>query len=97
MRVRLGDLRKLIREEVEYTHAMNELFGSKPDFSKMITQFLEELWKLNEKLNDVHKAAPGGPAKAVVAGMHSDLFNKIGEFREHISQLKSLAQKKKEA
>ena len=93
MRVKVGDLRRLIHEELERDHVINEFFGGKADFGKMITEFLEQLWKLNERLNDVHKAAPPGPAKAIVAGMHSDLFNKIAEFRDHVKQLKGLTKK----
>ena len=93
MRIKVKDLRRTIHEELEYAQTINELFGSKPDFDKMITEFLEQLWKLNERLNDVHKAAPSGPAKAIVAGMHSDLFNKIAEFRDHVKQLKGLTKK----
>ena len=100
MRVRLGDLRRVIREEREYAEALQEIFGSNKEkaagfagarYLGALQNFLNDLYALNQKLEAVHEMAPGGPPKAVIAGIHSDLFNKIAEFRKHMDQLKGMA------
>lgn len=96
MRVSVKELRKLIREEKEYANAINELFGNKPDFGKMLDSILQDLANTNKKVEQAHQAAPSGPAKAIVAGIHSDLFNKVAEFRKYIEQLKNMANKKQQ-
>ena len=90
IRIPLKDLRKLIREEAEYAEAINELFGKKPDFGAALKDILQDLANTNKKIEKAHELAPQGPAKAIVAGMHSDLFNKVAEFRTHIGELMKL-------
>jgi hypothetical protein len=92
MKTTVKQLRRLVREEREYTLALNELFGigEKPDFGKMLDIIMHDLYAINKKIEQAHKAAPDGTAKAIVAGLHSDLFNKIGEFRKYVVKLKSL-------
>lgn len=91
MKTTVGALKKLIREEKEYVDALNELFGNRPDFSKLLDDIMGDLQGVNKKVEKAHQFAPGGTAKAVVAGIHSDLFNKIGEFRKYVAQLKGMA------
>lgn len=79
MKVTLGQLRILIREEV----AMG-------DFGSVLDDVMHDLYATNKKIEKAHELAPMGPAKAIVAGLHSDLFNKVAEFRKHVEQLKQL-------
>lgn len=96
MKIKAGELRKLIQEEHEYAQALQELFG-KPDFNGLLDSILMDLQNLNKKVERVHQVAPQGPAKAIVAGIHSDIFNKAAEVRKYVEQLKSLARKGQEA
>jgi len=91
MQVRVGDLRQLVREEHEYAEALQEIFGKKQDFGGLLDQILMDLQNTNKKVEQAHQLAPQGPAKAVVAGIHSDLFNKAAEIRKYVEQLKSMA------
>ena len=92
MRISVGDIKQLISEEREYTQALNELFGvgEKPDLGKMLDVIMQELYATNKHLEKAHDAAPEGTAKAIVAGLHSDLFNKISEFRKYVEKLKGI-------
>ncbi len=87
MRVRLGDLRRAIREEREYVQALNELFGKKPGLDELLKQVMEDLQATNKKIEQAHEVAPGGVAKAILAGLHSDLFNTMAEFRKHVAEV----------
>lgn len=91
MKVRLGDLRRVIREEREHAQALQELFGKKVDFGGMLDKIVQDLFNINKQVEEAHKAAPQGTAKAIVAGIHSDLFNKVAEIRKYVEQLKSIA------
>jgi hypothetical protein len=103
VRTTLGELRKLVREEREYVRtgvrppkdvaALNELFGSTPDFSKLLDGVMDDLNHAGKKVEKAHELAPAGNAKAIVAGLHSDLFNKVAEFRKYVEQLKGMAKK----
>ena len=95
MKSSIKELRQLIREEVEYSRALNELFG-KPDFGKMMDDIMQDLYDTTKKIEKAHQLAPAGAGKAIVAGLHSDLFNKVAEFREYVNKLKVMAQKKPE-
>jgi hypothetical protein len=97
MQVKLGDLRKVIREEMEYAQAINEIFGKKQDFGGMLDQIVQHLFNINKEVEEAHKLAPMGPAKAIVAGIHSDLFNKVAEIRKYVEQLKGMAKGAKAA
>lgn len=89
MRTTVGQIRRLIREEA----AVNELFGKKADLSSVLDDVLQDLLDANKKVEKAHELAPQGPAKAIVAGLHSDLFNKASEFRKYVEQLKALVKK----
>jgi hypothetical protein len=89
MKVSIGQLRTVIREEYARTEVVNELFGKK-DFASALDAVLQGLADTNKKVEHAHELAPQGPAKAIVAGLHSDLFNQIGEFRKYVEKLKSL-------
>lgn len=99
MKTSVKELRRLIREEQEYTGALDELFGigEKADFGKMLDVIMQDLANTNKKLEKAHEVAPQGTAKAIVAGLHSDLFNKIAEFRKYVEQMKGLIKKGKGA
>jgi len=87
----IGELRRLIREEREYAEALQELFGKKVDFGGKLDQIVQNLYNINKEVEEAHKLAPQGPAKAIVAGIHSDLFNKVAEIRKYVEQLKGMA------
>jgi hypothetical protein len=94
MKIRVGDLKQLIQEEQEYSQALQELFGKKqPDFNGILDAILMDLQNLNKKVEQAHELAPAGPAKAIVVGIHSDIFNKAAEVRKYVEQLKGLAKK----
>ena len=88
MKVKVKQLRKLISEQIE----LNELFG-KSDFSQVLDNILQDLQNTNKKVEKAHELAPQGPAKAIVAGLHSDLFNQVAEFRKYVEQLKAMVKK----
>ena len=90
MKTTIGELKRLIQEEREYAEALNELFGKKQDFGEMMKAIIQDLYNTNKKIEQAHQLAPAGAGKAVVAGMHSDLFNKIAEFRKHVEELMKL-------
>jgi sugar (pentulose or hexulose) kinase len=88
MKTTVRELRRVIREEVE----LNEIFGlGGKDFSSTLDDILQDLSNTNKKVEKAHEMAPAGAAKAIVAGLHSDLFNKVAEFRKYIKQLKQMA------
>jgi hypothetical protein len=91
MRATVGELRKLIREEHDYVRVLCELSGGE-GFSELLDNVMQDLAGANKKVEQAHQLAPAGTAKAIVAGLHSDLFNKISEFRGYVAQLKKLAQ-----
>lgn len=91
MKTTVGQLKRLIQEEREHAEAVNEIFGKKADFGSMMKDVLQDLYDTNKKIEQAHSLAPQGPAKAIVAGMHSDLFNKVAEFRKHIEELMKLS------
>jgi len=84
MRVTVGQLRGIIREAVE---------AQQGDFSSVLDGVLQDLYNTNKKIEKAHELAPQGPAKAIIAGLHSDLFNQAAEFRKYVEQLKKLASK----
>ena len=90
MKATTKEIRRLVREEREYLEALHELFGSKPKFGKMMDAILGELQVASKHLEQAHQVAPEGTAKAIVAGLHSDLFNKVSEFRKYVGQLKNI-------
>ena len=90
MKISIRQLRVVIREEFAALDTLNELFGKK-DFASALDAVLQGLADTNKKVEHAHELAPQGPAKAIVAGLHSDLFNQIGEFRKYVEKLKSLA------
>lgn len=92
----LGQLRELVQEEHAYTQALAET-GSEADFGSVLDTILQDLYNTNKKVEKAHQLAPGGTAKAIVAGIHSDLFNKVSEFRKYVQQLKQLANKQTHA
>lgn len=61
------------------------------EFDTALDAILQDLYDTNKKIETAHKLAPGGAAKAIVAGLHSDLFNKVAEFRDYIAQLKQIS------
>jgi hypothetical protein len=84
---------QLIEEELHavLTHRrLNEMFG-KHDFASALSDIMQALQGAEKKIEKAHEMAPPGPAKAIVAGLHSDLFNKIAEFRDHIRQLQGMS------
>lgn len=90
MKVTLGQLRSLIREEV----SINELFGKPSSFAGVLDSIVNDLYgvtKKVEKAQKAHELAPGGAAKAIVTGLHSDLFNQVAEFRKYVERLKGMA------
>ena len=97
MRVSVGDLKQLIREEREYAQALQELFGSRPNFESVLDAIMTDLQSLNKKIEKAHELAPAGAAKAIVTGIHSDIFNKSAEIRKYVEQLKGLAQKSQQS
>lgn len=88
MLIRAGDLRKLIRERAR----LDELFGSN-DFGSVLDSVLRDLLDANRKVERAHQLAPNGPAKAIVMGLHSDLFNQVAGFRKYVEQAKAMAKK----
>lgn len=93
MRATVGQIRRLIREEAQRQSTVNELFGKKADLGSVLDDVLQDLLDANKKVEKAHELAPQGPAKAIVAGLHSDLFNKASEFRKYVEQLKALVKK----
>lgn len=61
------------------------------EFTTYLDKVLQDLHDTGKKLEKAHELAPGGTAKAIVAGLHSDLFNKAAEFRQYVNQLKKIS------
>lgn len=87
MKVTVRQLRSLIKEQLQL-----ELFG-KNDFSGVLDAIVSDLYNVTKKVEKAHELAPQGPAKAIVTGLHSDLFNQVAEFRKYVEQLKGLAKR----
>lgn len=85
----IADVRSFVRSTLVREHALDELFG-RSDFSSVLDAVLKDLLDTNKKLEKAHQLAPQGPAKAIVAGLHSDLFNTSAEFRKYVEQLKGM-------
>ena len=86
-------LGQLIDEELQAAlvqRRINELFG-RDDFMSVIGDVMKALQDANKKVERAHELAPTGPAKAIIAGIHSEIFNQIAELRPHIDQLRALA------
>lgn len=49
MKVRLGDLRRVIREEREYAEALQEIWGKKQDFGGMLDDIVQKLFNINKE------------------------------------------------
>ena len=90
MLLTVKELRFLIREACGDAHELNELFGKKQGFAPVLDDIMQSLLDTNKKIEKAHELAPSGAAKAIVAGLHSDLFNKVAEFRDYIKQLKAM-------
>lgn len=88
MRIKVKDLRRLVREQVQ----LDELFG-RDDLGRILDSVVQDLYDANKKVEKAHALAPAGPAKAIVMGLHSDLFNKLADFRKYVEQVKALAKK----
>lgn len=61
------------------------------DFGLVLDSVLQDLYSTNKKVEKAHELAPEGPAKVIVAGIYSDLFNKVAEIRKYAEQLKKLS------
>ena len=88
MKTSVRQLRSLIREQLQL-----ELFGGKSDFSGILDGIVSDLYGVTKKIEKAHELAPQGTAKAIVTGLHSDLFNNVAEFRKYVEQLKGLAKR----
>jgi hypothetical protein len=92
VKLTVGQLKQIIREADE-REQLKEFFGSKKgsSFGAVLDDILKDLYDTNKKVEKAHELAPAGPAKAIVMGLHSDLFNKVAEFRKYVEELKKLA------
>ena len=52
---------------------------------------MRDLHSAEKKIEAAHELAPQGAARAIVAGVHSDLFNTEASFRKYFEQVKRLA------
>lgn len=88
MKVTVGQFRSLVREQLQL-----ELFGKPADFASVLDSIVSDLYGVTKKVEKAHELAPQGPAKAIVTGLHSDLFNQVAEFRKYVEQLKGLVKR----
>jgi len=86
MRTNIGQLRRLIREALEQANGGN-------DFGTALDDVINDMYNTTKKVEQVHELAPEGQAKAIVAGIYSDMFNGLAEFRKYVRQLKAMAAK----
>jgi len=91
--ITIRELKQAIREELCFNEA---LFGGEGRYEDILDSVLRDLYDTNKKLERAHQLAPSGPSKAIVMGLHSDLFNKAAEFRKYVAQLKAMAKKEKQ-
>lgn len=89
MKTTVGQLRRIIKEEQD----LREFFSKKETLANLLDQVLQDLQDTNRKIEKAHQIAPVGPARAIVAGLHSDLFNQTAEFRKYVAQLKTMVSK----
>jgi hypothetical protein len=79
MKITKGQLRKIIAEELavggEYQSNLDKVLG--------------QLKQADNSLIAAHNDAPQGEARAIIAGLHQDLFQMMHDFRGYIQKLKS--------
>lgn len=100
MEITREQLQRLIDEEFDRALAkrqgrlnealIRELAGNVGD---ALDEVIHDLYGTTKKLEQAHELAPEGPAKAIIAGLYSDFFNKVAEFRKYAGQVKALAKK----
>jgi hypothetical protein len=83
MKVNVVSLRRFVREEIQRPQPVGSL-------SAALDAAMESFLQVNKSLESAHALAPEGEARATIAGLHSDIFNKIAEFRGYVRRLKSL-------
>lgn len=88
-RLTLRELKDIVREALE----LNEIFGlsQQRSFEKSLDDIVDDMYRTTQKLERAHQLAPGGTAKAIVAGLYNDAFNQLSEFRKYVQELKSLS------
>ena len=83
--------RALLRRRGHLEEALiRELAG---DVGSALDEVIKDLYETTKKLEQAHESAPEGPARAIIAGLYSDFFNKVAEFRKYAGQVKALAKK----
>jgi hypothetical protein len=65
------------------------LWGGR-DYDKLLDAILDGLQGTDRVIEKAHETAPSGAPKAILTGLHQDLFQTISEFRGYIKQLKSM-------
>lgn len=85
MKIRIDELRSLVRAEL-----LREAAGSYPN---LLDAVLQNLKGADDTLTQAFEAAPEGKPRAIIMGLHQDLFNTIASFRGYVRQLKSASMK----
>ncbi len=59
-------------------------------YDSLLDEIMSNLMSVDKTIERAHEVAPAGASKAVLVGLHQDLFQMTHEFRTYIRQLKQL-------
>lgn len=92
MKLTKGSLRKLIFEEGETGQAAPAQINQQ--HVATLGRVLPGLMQVSKELESAHQMAPVGEAKAIIAGLHNDLFHTAASFCGYIQKHKMGTQRK---
>lgn len=64
-------------------------------YQSLLDQAMNDMLSVNKTLEKAHEQAPAGAPKAIIMGLHSDVFNTVATFREYLGKLKGLKEARK--
>ena len=69
---------------------IKETVSAQVGYQSLLDQAMQDMLSANKTLEKAHEQAPAGAPKAIIMGLHSDVFNTIATFREYVGKLKGL-------
>ena len=81
----VGEIRRAVKA------ALLQELGGRPatTYNDFLNRTLYDMQSLLKTVERAHQLAPQGTAKAIIAGIHSDLFNQAAEIRKYVERLKN--------
>lgn len=59
-------------------------------YQSLLDQAMNDMLSVNKTLEQAHEQAPAGVPKAIIMGLHNDVFQTVTTFREYVGKLKGL-------